>query len=191
MSNYDKIYGKDTKYFGNRSLLVDSILSHIKAYWCLLDLGIWQWYMAIELAKWWFTQVIWVDNSQIWLDRFVEFSEKEEIRTEAICCDIKDFYFEWEYNCIIASLSLQFLPNQASFDKIMHKIKMHTKNYWYVYISVPTKTKIADNFNYMCQNQQELKNYFYDREILFTKEYESKFKNWNTWTIANILAQKK
>lgn len=190
MTRYDTIYGDNIKYFGSRVILVDRILWEIKADWCLLDLGSWQWYMTLELAKWWFTNIIWVDSSQTWLNKFLELSQEKQINSQAVCCDITDFNFQWEYNCIIASLSLQFLKNQSIFNKIIYKIQNHTKNQWYVFISIPTHTKVAVNFNYMCQNLKELQDHFLGRTIIFSEEQESIFKNWNIWTVATILAQK-
>ncbi len=104
--------------------LVNTILS-LKKCGKVLDIGIGDNGTSLKLAELGF-EVTCIDISAKCIKAIKEKTKKENIKINAICCDIENFKWKEKYDIILALGVLHFL-NKGKIKEFINKIKNYTK----------------------------------------------------------------
>ena len=121
-----EIFSKNYKFgFPVDEELLDTIL-RLKRKGKVLDIGVGDNGTSLKLAKLGFN-VTCVDISPTCIKAIKEKAKKENIRINAICCDIENFKWRGRYDIIIATGVLHFL-NKDKVKPFLNKIQKHTKS---------------------------------------------------------------
>ena len=140
----------------------------------VLDIGVGEGRNALFLAKHGFN-VTGIDISKEAIRKFLEFSQKENLRIRGIISDIIDFKFKKNCNIILSVATLHLVSKDRVIETIK-KIKKQTKTNGINLLTVFTKKDIGQKEypNLYFFDENELKELYRDWQILEYKNYIKK-----------------
>lgn len=157
-----------------------------------LDLGCGTGKAAIYLAKKGHI-VTAMDISETAISKLNDYAKKEKLKIKTFVADLESYKIKDEYDLIIASFSIHFLPKRKVY-RLIKNMKNKTKKNGYNFIGVFRKGEGNKN-KYRFQNG-ELSKMYSDWEIISYKEFSKEEKHGrngklHTHAISNLIAQKK
>jgi tellurite methyltransferase len=157
----------------------------------VLDLGVGKGRNALFLAKKGF-DVVGVDKSPEAIKDFLENAKKAGVCVKGVVEDITKFKFK-DYDVIISTATIHFLK-KSQIDRLIEKIKKHTRKDGLNVITAFTVDNPSKNFPYLFK-RGELKSYYKGWKILKYREYLTPYEKhngmrWHRHAIAAIIAQK-
>jgi len=163
-NDYEFTFGKDEE-------LIEEILKHKKS-GKVLDLGCGEAGTSLALAEKGFA-VTCIDISKTAINNIKKESEKRKIKINAFAKDLENFEFKENYDIIIGTGIFHFIPEKKTL-KLIEDIKNHTKekglNIFEVFLQGDPSQEEDSEGHYF--KPFELKNLYFDWEILDYEEYE-------------------
>lgn len=168
MIDYDKIYSDEGLYWGTEpSKILIKALKHIEK-GDVLDLGTGEGREAVFLAKKGFN-VKAIDSSARGIHKLNQLCKIHNISVNYRVGDIAKEDYEEDYDIIVCNYVLHFLSREY-INKVIEKMKRHTKKNGINVISVFTEDNDYKGFSYLFR-KGELKDHYGGWEILEYNEY--------------------
>lgn len=158
----------------------------------ILDLGCGTGKAALYLAKKGH-KVTAMDISETGVSKLNDYAKKLKLKIKTFVADLESYKINKEYDVIIASFSIHFLPKRKVY-RLVKNMKNKTKKNGYNFIGVFRKSEGNKN-KYRFENG-ELSKMYSDWEIISYKEFSKEEKHGkngklHVHAISNLISQKK
>lgn len=182
---FDTNYSKKELFWWEKPNKLLKNITEYKKSGKVLDLWTGEWKDCIYLSKSWF-DVTWVDISEPWIEKLNSIITQNKLNIRTIIEDLRLFKFFQSFDIILCFTVLQ-LFNLLEIEEVIKKIQDNTNIDWINAITSFTK----NNPNKQCPypnkdwihqpyylfDNNELKKYYENWEILYYDEYETPYHN--------------